>query len=47
MEVLTAVIFPVPKRLISLADSRLEIMVPPEISIEIRLAQDTGMSSSL
>ena len=46
-EVEKAVILPVPKRRISSADSRLDMMVPPEISMVIRLPLETGIPNSV
>ena len=45
--VLIAVILAVPKRWIKFAENRLEVIVPPEIIIVIKLAYDTGRLSSV
>ena len=47
ISVLTAVIFPVPKRLISQEESRLEVMVPQETMMVTMLAQETGRLRSV
>ena len=46
IEVLTAVILAVPKRLMSLADIRLVQMVQPEMMRVTKFAQDTGRWNS-